>query len=50
MKGRLRPQILVSLILLGSLAILSMTKGMVEITTGCITLIVVVSIKIIDSE
>jgi len=50
MKGRLRPQVLLSLILLGGLATLSIMEGMVEITTGCVTLIGALSMKIIDSD
>ena len=50
MKKRRRPQVLVSLIFLGGLAALAITEGMVEIATGCVTLIGVLSMKIIDSE
>lgn len=50
MKKRLRPQVLISLIFLGSLAALAITEEMVEIATGCITLIGALSMKIIDSE
>jgi hypothetical protein len=50
MKKRLRPQVLVSLIFLGGLAALAITEGMVEIATACVTLIGVLSMKIIDSE
>jgi len=50
MKKRLRPQVLVSVTFLGSLAALAIIEGMVEIATGCVTLIGALSMKIIDSE
>ena len=50
MKKRLRPQVLVSLMFLGGLAALAIIQGMVEIATGCVTLIGALSMKIIDSE
>ena len=47
---RFRPQVLVSIMFLGGIAIFSIHSSMVEIATGCITLIGALSMKIIDSE
>ena len=47
---RLRPQVLVSIVFLGGLAAYSVHQGVVEIATGCITLMGALSMKIIDSE
>jgi len=46
----IRPQVLVSIMFLGGLALYSIHQDMVEIATGCITLIGALSMKIIDSE
>jgi len=46
----LRPQILVSVLLLGGIAAYSMSLGMTEIATGCITLIGALSMKILEKE
>lgn len=47
---RVRPQVLVSIVFLGSIAVFSIYSSMVEIATGCITLIGALSMKIIESE
>jgi len=47
---RLRPQILISILILGSLAGFSVYMDMVEIATGCITLIGALSMKILENE
>jgi len=46
----LRPQILISVVLLGGIAVYSMWLGMNEIATGCITLIGALSMKILEKE
>jgi len=47
---RLRPQVLVSIIFLGGVAAFAVHQSMVEIATGCITLLGALTMKIIDSE
>ena len=46
----MRPQILVSMIFLGAIALLSLDMGHIEITTGCITLLGALGMKILESE
>ena len=46
----LRPQILISILVLGAIAILSLDIGHTEITTGCITLLGALGMKILESE
>ena len=47
---KVRPQVLVSILLLGVLAWVAIEEDMVEIATGCVTLIGALSMKIIDSD
>ena len=47
---KIRPQVLISILILGVLAWISINKDMVEIATGCVTLIGALSMKIIDSD
>jgi len=46
----IRPQILISVLLLGGISAYSMWLGMNEIATGCITLIGALSMKILEKE
>jgi len=46
----LRPQILISILMLGAIAILSLDLGHIEITTGCITLLGALGMKILESD
>jgi len=46
----LRPQILISILILGAIAIFSLDLGHIEITTGCITLLGALGMKILESE
>jgi len=45
-----RPQILISILLLGIIAIFSLEVDHIEITTGCITLLGALGMKILESE
>jgi len=47
---KLRPQIFISILILGFLASLAIFMGMVEIATGCVTLLGALGMKILDSE
>jgi len=44
----IRPQVLISVLLLGAIAVYSMWLGMSEIATGCITLIGALSMKLLE--
>jgi hypothetical protein len=46
----LRPQILIVLIVLGSLGAFSLHEGMTEITTGCVTLMGALGMKILEKD
>ena len=46
----IRPQVLISVLLLGAIAVYSMSLGMNEIATGCVTLIGALSMKILEKE
>lgn len=46
----IRPQILISILILGLIALFSLDLGKIEITTGCITLLGALSMKILESE
>ena len=46
----IRPQVLISVVLLGTIAAYSMSLGMTDIATGCITLIGALSMKILEKE
>lgn len=50
MKHRLRPQILIGMVMLGGIAFYSIHNGMTDIATGCITLLGALSMKILESE
>ena len=46
----LRPQILISIVILGVVAVYSLELGSIEITTGCITLLGALGMKILESD
>ena len=46
----LRPQILIVLIVVGSLGAFSLHEGMTEITTGCVTLMGALGMKILEKD
>ena len=46
----LRPQILLSIIILGVVSVYSLELGSIEITTGCITLLGALGMKILESD
>ena len=50
MKFNIRPQILLSMAILGAIALLSLDYDRIEITTGCITLLGALGMKILESE
>ena len=45
-----RPQILIRILLLGLIGIFSLELDRIEITTGCITLLGALGMKILESE
>lgn len=45
-----RPQILLAIIILGCVSLYSLQLGSVEITTGCVTLLGALGMKILESE
>ena len=45
-----RPQILIAMIILGMVSLYSLEVGNVEITTGCITLLGALGMKILESD
>ena len=47
---KLRPQIFISIIILGFIASLAIFMDMVEIATGCVTLIGALGMKILDTD
>ena len=47
---KIRPQVFISILILGILAWIAIDDDMVEIATGCVTLIGALSMKIIDSD
>ena len=46
----LRPQILIVLIVRGGLGAFSLQEGMTEITTGCVTLMGALGMKILEKD
>ena len=46
----IRPQIFLVLVVLGGLGAFSLHEGMTEITTGCITLMGALGMKILEKE
>jgi len=46
----LRPQILICIIILGVIALFSLDLGHIEITTGCITLLGALGMKVLESD
>ena len=46
----IRPQILISMIILGLVSMYSLELGKIEITTGCITLLGALGMKILESD
>ncbi len=46
----LRPQILLVLVVLGILGAFSLHEGMTEITTGCVTLMGALGMKILEKD
>ena len=47
---RFRPQIFVMMVLLGVLAFASLLQGSTEITTGCVTLMGALGMKILEKD
>jgi hypothetical protein len=50
MGHRIRPQILIGMMLLGGIAFYSIYHQMTDIATGCITLLGALSMKVLESE
>jgi len=50
MRNKLRPQIFLGMVLLGGISFYSISNGMTDIATGCITLLGALSMKILESE
>ena len=50
MRNKLRPQIFLGMVILGGIAFYSISNGMTDIATGCITLLGALSMKILESE
>tara|TARA_R100000306_G_C4377513_1_gene142611 strand:- start:3233 stop:3397 length:165 start_codon:yes stop_codon:yes gene_type:complete len=48
--GKLRPQIFLSIVLLGIIAVMGMVKGMVEVTVGCVAGIIALSKDVLQSD
>jgi hypothetical protein len=48
--GKLRPQIFLSIVLLGVIAVMGMFKGMVEVTVGCVAGIIALSKDVLQSD
>ena len=46
----LRPQILITILILGIIATFSLDLGHIEITTGCITLLGALGMKVLESD
>ena len=45
-----RPQILIAILILGLVSMYSLEQGHIEITTGCITLLGALGMKILESD
>ena len=48
--GIVRPQILVVMLILGGLGAMSLQEGMTEITTGCVTLMGALGMKVLEKD
>ena len=48
--GKVRPQIFLSIILLGLIAIIGMLKGLNEVTVGCVAGIIALSKDVLQSD
>ena len=48
--GKLRPQIFLSLILLGTIAVLGVRTGLTEVVVGCLAGIIALSKDVIQSD
>jgi hypothetical protein len=48
--GKIRPQIMVSLLLLGVIALVSIREGHIEISVGCIAGIIALSKDVLQSD
>jgi hypothetical protein len=48
--GKLRPQIFLSIVLLGIIAIVGMSLGMTEVTVGCVAGIIALSKDVLQSD
>jgi hypothetical protein len=48
--GKIRPQIMVSLLLLGVIALVSIREGFIEISVGCIAGIIALSKDVLQSD
>tara|TARA_R110002020_G_scaffold151038_2_gene327983 strand:+ start:355 stop:504 length:150 start_codon:yes stop_codon:yes gene_type:complete len=47
---KVRPQILVVMLILGGLGGMSLLEGMTEITTGCVTLMGALGMKVLEKD
>ena len=48
--GKIRPQIFLSIILLGFIAMIGMMKGLNEVTVGCVAGIIALAKDVLQSE
>jgi len=48
--GKVRPQIFLSILLLGGIAIVGMFNGMVEVTVGCVAGIIALAKDVLQSD
>ena len=48
--GKLRPQIFLSIVLLGLIAFIGMFKGMTEVTVGCVAGIIALAKDVLQSD
>ena len=48
--GKIRPQIMVSIVILGTIAYYGIDKGMTEITVGCIAGIIALAKDVLQSD
>tara|TARA_R100000501_G_C2544127_1_gene61596 strand:+ start:321 stop:500 length:180 start_codon:yes stop_codon:yes gene_type:complete len=48
--GKIRPQIMVALLLLGAIALVSIQEGLVEVSVGCIAGIIALSKDVLQSD
>ena len=48
--SKLRPQIFVALLILGSVAVIGMFKGLTEVTVGCVAGIIALAKDVLQSD